>query len=307
MTISTEGSERSNMSELVLKIQDLAIEIETPTAVSAPLESVSLEIREGQFVALVGESGSGKSLTARTIIGLMPYGVKSTVTAGSILFEGRDITGYSDQQMDQLRASDMSMIFQDPMAYLNPIMKIEQQIDEAIPRNVRGRQARLGICRELLLSVGLNDTERVLTSYPFNLSGGMRQRVLTAIALASNPKFLIADEPTTALDVTVQAKVLKTLKEVATSRSLTMLFITHDLGIVANLADYVYVMYEGRTIESGTPEQIFRQPQHEYTKGLVNSVRSLEFAESIDELVAIPTEGIRLDEIVQEQEGATSD
>jgi microcin C transport system ATP-binding protein len=234
-------------------------------------DRVSFDIRKGETVALVGESGSGKSVTALSVMKLLPY-PQAHHPSGSILFGGKDLVRASEAEMRRVRGDDISIIFQEPMTSLNPLHTIEKQIAEIlmVHRGVVGAPARARVI-ELLTQVGIPDPESRLASYPHQLSGGQRQRVMIALALANEPDLLIADEPTTALDVTVQAQILKLLKDLQGRLGMAMLFITHDLGIVRRVADHVHVMTQGRIVEHGPVERVFAEPQHSYTRQLLTA------------------------------------
>jgi oligopeptide/dipeptide ABC transporter ATP-binding protein len=236
-----------------------------------PVDDVSITIDEGDVVGLVGESGCGKSMTALSITRLVPP--PGVVNGGEGLFEGKDIFKLSQKELTNFRGNKIAMIFQDPMTYLNPVMTIEKQIGETIVlhMSISWEQAKRQVV-EILKEVGIASPERVAKSYPFELSGGMRQRVLIAMAISCKPKLLIADEPTTALDVTVQAQILALLKKLVARNKISMLLITHDLGIVADTCHKIYVMYAGQVVESGSADDIYYHASHPYTKALLQSV-----------------------------------
>ena len=239
------------------------------------VDDVSFDISAGQHVGLVGESGCGKSVTSLAIMGLLPQrGVK---VRGEVMFDGVDLLKKSRREMSDLRGREVSMVFQDPMTSLNPVVPIGTQIAEIIQRHFNAKKGpALEKSEDLLAKVGLPDPHRRLREYPHQLSGGMRQRVLIAMALACEPRLLIADEPTTALDVTIQAQVLEVLKKLVADTDAALLMITHDLGVVAGLCDTVNVMYSGRIVESATRERLFAQPRHPYTGGLLASIPKLD-------------------------------
>jgi microcin C transport system ATP-binding protein len=253
------------INQPLLDIRDLSVAFGASVAV----DHVSFSIRRGECVALVGESGSGKSVSALSILRLLPYPIASH-PSGSIRFKGRDLLGSSEREMREIRGNDVSIIFQEPMTSLNPLHTIESQIGEILhlhnPINAAMARART---LELLTQVGIPDPETRLQSYPHQLSGGQRQRVMIAMALANEPDLLIADEPTTALDVTVQAQILALLAEIRTRLGMSLLFITHDLGIVRRIADVVCVMKNGKIVEQGPVEQVFTAPKHPYTRDLL--------------------------------------
>jgi microcin C transport system ATP-binding protein len=253
----------------LLDVQNLSVAFRQGGKISTAVDGVSFSINRGECVALVGESGSGKSVSALSVLKLLPYPTASHPT-GSIRFKGRDLLPLNEHEMREVRGNDISIIFQEPMTSLNPLHTIERQIGEALllHMGIRGQAARARTL-ELLTQVGIPDPETRLGSYPHQLSGGQRQRVMIAMALANEPDLLIADEPTTALDVTVQAQILKLLSDIRARVGMSMLFITHDLGIVRRIADRVCVMNNGKIVEHGPVEQVFLSPQHEYTKALL--------------------------------------
>lgn len=259
------------MTEPLLSVRDLSVAFHQGGASSLAVDGVSFDILPGEVLALVGESGSGKSVTANSVLRLLPYPAASH-PSGEILFGGRDLLKVADQALRQVRGNDITMIFQEPMTSLNPLHTIEKQIGEILDlhQGMTGQAARLRIL-ELLNQVGIREPEKRLQAYPHQLSGGQRQRVMIAMALANRPKLLIADEPTTALDVTVQAQILDLLRRLKGEHGMSMLFITHDLGIVRKFADRVCVMTKGKIVESGNVEDVFVNPQHEYTRHLLNS------------------------------------
>ncbi|SSC70552.1 unnamed protein product [Ciceribacter sp. T2.26MG-112.2] len=259
------------MTAPLLSVRDLSVAFHQGNAETLAVDRVSFDIAPGEVVALVGESGSGKSVSAASILKLLPYPAASH-PSGEILFEGRDLMTASEQELRAVRGNDITMIFQEPMTSLNPLHNIEKQIGEilALHQAIAGETAR-DRTLELLRQVGIRDPEKRLSAYPHELSGGQRQRVMIAMALANRPKLLVADEPTTALDVTVQAQILDLLRQLKADHGMSMLFITHDLGIVRKFADKVCVMTRGKIVESGPVEDIFTNPQHDYTKKLLAS------------------------------------
>ncbi len=262
---------REECSDDLLVIDGLSVDfINAETRVSA-VRNVSLTLKKGETLALVGESGSGKSITALSILQLLPYAVKSEI-AGTIRFAGRDIIGAEERELERLRGNKIAMVFQEPMTSLNPLQTLEKQIGEvlALHKGLRGKAARKRIL-ELMELVGLPTPEKRLNAYPHELSGGQRQRVMIAMALANEPDILIADEPTTALDVTVQAQILKLLKDLQKRFGMALLLITHDLGVVRKMADRVCVMNKGVIVEAGKTSQIFDAPEQPYTKHLLDS------------------------------------
>ncbi|WP_062204360.1 ABC transporter ATP-binding protein [Aureimonas sp. AU12] len=253
----------------LLAVRDLQVAFHQNGETSLAVKGISFEIHKGETVALVGESGSGKSVSALSILKLLPY-PSASHPGGAVMFGGEDLIAVSNERLRGVRGNKISMIFQEPMSSLNPLHTIERQIGEVmkIHRGLRERETRARTL-ELLHQVGIRDPEKRLSAYPHQLSGGQRQRVMIAMALANEPDLLIADEPTTALDVTVQAQILELLKALQTERHMGMLFITHDLGIVRRIADRVCVMYRGEIVETGPTADIFANPQHDYTKHLL--------------------------------------
>ena len=258
-----------NANETLLSIRDLSIAFGSGAREFLAVDRVSFDIGKGETVAVVGESGSGKSVTALSVMKLLPY-PSAHHPSGSIMFKGRDLLPLSERQMRHVRGNDITIIFQEPMTSLNPLHTIEKQIGEILELHqvVTGQAARARIL-DLLDQVGIPDPAGRLKSYPHQLSGGQRQRVMIAMALANEPDLLIADEPTTALDVTVQAQILKLLKDIQTRLGMSVLFITHDLGIVRKIADRVCVMQRGKIVEKGSVERVFKAPEHPYTRALL--------------------------------------
>jgi microcin C transport system ATP-binding protein len=258
-----------NANEMLLSIRDLSIAFGSGAREFLAVDRVSFDIGKGETVAVVGESGSGKSVTALSVMKLLPY-PSAHHPSGSIMFKGRDLLPLSERQMRHVRGNDITIIFQEPMTSLNPLHTIEKQIGEILElhQGVTGQAARARIL-DLLDQVGIPDPAGRLKSYPHQLSGGQRQRVMIAMALANEPDLLIADEPTTALDVTVQAQILKLLKDIQTRLGMSVLFITHDLGIVRKIADRVCVMQRGKIVEKGSVERVFKAPEHPYTRALL--------------------------------------
>jgi microcin C transport system ATP-binding protein len=257
------------INQPLLDVRDLSVAFRHGGGTSVAVDRISFEIKRGECVALVGESGSGKSVSALSILKLLPYPTASH-PSGSIHFKGRELIDLSERDIRSIRGNDISIIFQEPMTSLNPLHTIEAQIGEILLLHggLRGARARARIL-ELLTQVGIPDPETRLQSYPHQLSGGQRQRVMIAMALANEPDLLIADEPTTALDVTVQAQILALLAEIRTRLGMSLLFITHDLGIVRRIADVVCVMNDGKIVEQGPVEQVFTSPKHSYTRALL--------------------------------------
>src|SRR6201746_2373571 len=257
------------INQPLLDVRDLSVAFHQPSGTSVALDRISFESRRGECVALVGESGSGKSVSALSILKLLPY-PSASHPSGSIRFRGRDILTASESEVREIRGNDISIIFKEPMTSLNPLHTIEAQIGEILllHNGIRGAMARARTL-ELLTQVGIPDPQTPLQSYPHQLSGGQRQRVMIAMALANEPDLLIADEPTTALDVTVQAQILALLAEIRPRFGMSLLFITHDLGIVRRIADQVCVMKGGEIVEQGPVEQVFKSPKHPYTRALL--------------------------------------
>ena len=259
------------MTEPLLKVQNLSVDFSTPGGAVQAVKQVSFEVGKGETLALVGESGSGKSVSALSILQLLPYPVARHPN-GSIRFEDQEMIGAPDATLRGIRGNDIAMIFQEPMTSLNPLHTIEKQINEVLfVHKGLARRATRERTLELLNLVGLSDAEKRLNAYPHELSGGQRQRVMIAMALANEPKLLIADEPTTALDVTIQAQILELLDDLKQKFDMSMLFITHDLGIVRKMADRVCVMNQGEIVENGATEDIFKNPTHDYTRHLLDA------------------------------------
>ena len=281
----------------LLEVNDLQTHFPTRAGLVRAVDGVSFHLDRGELLGLVGESGCGKSMTALSVMRLIaPPG---RIVKGEILFDGKDLLKLSDPEMRQMRGDDIAMIFQDPMTSLNPVFTVGEQIAEALRlhRKMSRKEARQATV-EAMREVAIPDPARRLDDYPHQLSGGMRQRVMIAMALACNPKLLIADEPTTALDVTIQAQILELLDELRKQRELAVLLITHDLGVVAEVADRVAVMYTGRIVEESPVDELFARPKHPYTEGLLRSVPKLtsedvirkERLETIEGVVPSPTE-----------------
>ncbi|WP_434711819.1 ABC transporter ATP-binding protein [Rhizobium sp. YTUHZ045] len=261
----------SDMTEPLLSVRDLSVAFHQGGEASLAVDRISFDIAKGEVVALVGESGSGKSVSANSILRLLPY-PSASHPSGEILFKGQDLLKASERALREVRGNDITMIFQEPMTSLNPLHTIEKQIAEilALHQGLTGQAARMRVL-ELLNQVGIREPEKRLKAYPHELSGGQRQRVMIAMALANRPELLIADEPTTALDVTVQAQILELLRQLKAAHGMSLLFITHDLGIVRKFADRVCVMTKGRIVETGTVEEVFANPKHDYTRHLLAS------------------------------------
>lgn len=277
--------------KVLLDIEHLKLSFFTPAGEVQSVRDVTFQLKEGEVLGIVGESGSGKSVTAFSIMRLTPY--PGRIVGGHIHFNGHDITNMSEKEMRKIRGKEVSMIFQDPMTSLNPVYTIGDQICEVILLHTdANKQQAHAKAVELLSLVGINEPEKRLKQYPHELSGGMRQRVMIAIALACEPKLLIADEPTTALDVTIQAQILELMVELKDKLNMAIIIITHDLGVVSSMCDRIAVMYGGKIIEYGNADQIFYGSRHEYTKGLLNSIPRLD-AKEHEKLV--PIEGSPID------------
>ena len=259
------------MSDKLLEVKDLSVAFSQGQRTTLAVDKVSFSIAKGETLALVGESGSGKSVSALSILKLLPY-PSASHPSGSVRFKGEELLDADDRDLRRVRGNDITMVFQEPMTSLNPLHTVERQIGEILElhQNLKGEAARSRIV-DLMAKVGIRDPETRLLDYPHQLSGGQRQRVMIAMALANNPDLLIADEPTTALDVTVQAQILKLLKELQAEFGMAMLLITHDLGIVRKMADNVVVMQRGKAVESGDAKEVFANPQHAYTKMLITA------------------------------------
>ena len=273
------------MTQPLLQVTDLQVQIASRRGIVRAVDGVSLEVPAGEAVGLVGESGSGKSMTLRAILGVLPPEAK--ITGGQVLLEGMDLTQLSDSQLNSIRGPKIAMIFQEPMSALNPVMRVGQQIAE-------GPQVHLGMNRaqsaeravELMRRVGIPDPERRYRSFPHEFSGGMRQRVMIAIALSCEPSLILCDEPTTALDVTIQDQILRLLTKLCRETGASLVFVTHDLPVVAQVCHQLAVMYAGQIIERGTVEQVLTRPCHPYTLGLVRSAPDVDHPRS--SLMAIP-------------------
>jgi oligopeptide/dipeptide ABC transporter ATP-binding protein len=282
----------------LLQICHLATEFSTGAGIVRAVDDVSWSVDPGETVAIVGESGSGKSVTALSVLRLIPD-PPGRITAGEVRFGGRDLMALSDGEMRQVRGGEIGMVFQEPMTSLNPVLTIGRQITETLEQH-RGlsRAAAYQRAMELLVMVGIADAGRRLKQYPHQLSGGMRQRVMIAIALACEPKLIIADEPTTALDVTIQAQILELMKALTQRLGVALVIITHNLGVVARYANRVNVMYAGRIVESGPAAALYHQPRHPYTMALLRSVPRLDRPRQarLDPVEGQPPDLTRLDE-----------
>lgn len=262
-------------SDVLLTIKDLHIGFRIKDHYYNAVDGVSLTLRKNEIVAIVGESGCGKSTLATSIIGL--HDERNTRVQGEIVYKGTDITSLSEEQLNEIRGNEISMIFQDPLSALNPLMRIGEQVEESLMSHTKlSSEERKKRVFQLLDQVGIQQPKIVAKQFPHQLSGGMRQRIMIAIAIACEPKIIIADEPTTALDVTIQARILDLLKEIQQKSGAGIIFITHDLGVVAEIADRIAVMYAGEIIEEASVEQLYKNPKHPYTRSLFHSIPQLE-------------------------------
>ncbi|MCI1665589.1 MAG: ABC transporter ATP-binding protein [Atopobiaceae bacterium] len=280
-------TEAGGKSDVILKVDGLCVNLYVDGEVLPAIDHLSFEMRSGETLAVVGESGCGKSMTALSIMGLIPQ-PPARIDGGEIDFQGTDLTKLGMDQLRDYRGNKISMIFQEPMTSLNPVMSCGHQIREGIlvhnPKmDKKDADAR---ALEMIKLVGIPAPEKIFSSYPFELSGGMRQRIMIAMALACQPALLICDEPTTALDVTIQAQILKLIDQMREEMNTAVMLITHDMGVVSEMADWVIVMYAGHLVEYTSSAELFTNPAHPYTKGLISSIPSLDT--SVDELYAIP-------------------
>ena len=263
------------MSEVLLRVEDLHTAFKTDKGEVQAVNGISFDLNEGEILGIVGESGSGKSVTAYSIMQILAD--NGYIESGKILYKGKDLVSMSADEMKHFRGKCCSIIFQDPMTSLNPVFTIGNQLKEAIKLHTDKKGDELQKrAIEMLELVGINEPERRLKQYPFELSGGMRQRVMIAMALACEPDILIADEPTTALDVTIQAQILEEIQKLQKKMGMAVILVTHDLGVIANMCDDIIVMYGGRVCERGTADEIFYNSKHEYTKGLLKSIPNAE-------------------------------
>ena len=281
------GWNRNLMEEKLLEVKNLAISFKTQYGILQAIRGVSFDLNRGETLAIVGESGSGKSVTSRAIIGLLAG--NSIYENGEIIYQNRDLTKLPEELFHEIRGSRISMIFQDPMSSLNPIQTVGQQISESLiyksgmPKDLAKKRAV-----ELMQQVGITDAEKRYYQFPFQFSGGMRQRIVISIALANNAEILICDEPTTALDVTIQGQILELINVLKVERKLSIIFITHDLGVVANMADRIAVMYAGKIVEIGKAEEVFYNPKHPYTWALLSSMPNLATSNRLDAIPGTP-------------------
>lgn len=258
----------------LLEVRNLSISFETHSGVLPAIEDVSFALHPGDILGVVGESGSGKTVTVSSLVGLLPDNAR--VDGGRVLYRGQDLLKLSDGELEEVRGKEIAMVFQDPMTSLNPVMRVGRQITEALRIHGSSRSNARERAIELLDLVGIPNPRQRYRQFPHELSGGMRQRVVIAVAIANQPSVLIADEPTTALDVTIQAQVLEVLAAGCGAAGASMILVTHDLGVIAEVADRVAVMYAGRIVETGTVETIFHRPRHPYTVGLFTSLPRLD-------------------------------
>lgn len=273
-------------SNILLDIKNLHTYFFTDNGIIKSVDGVDITLKKGSTLGIVGESGSGKSVTALSVMNLL-MGTKGKLVDGSIHLDGKDIVNISDEDKRKLRGKEIAMIFQEPMTSLNPVLKIGDQISEAIMEHFKiSKKEALAKTIDILEKIGIPRAERIVNEYPFQLSGGMRQRIMIAMALVCDPKVLIADEPTTALDVTIQAQILDLMNELKKMVGTSVMFITHDLGVIAEICDEVVVMYCGRVVESGDVLSIFKNPRHPYTEGLLKSIPKL--GQRVEVLDSIP-------------------
>lgn len=275
----------------LLQVKDLEVSFFTNAGEVKAVRKISYDLKFGEVIGIVGESGSGKSVSSYALMGIIPEPGK--VIGGDIIFDGEKILEKTEGDLQKIRGKDVGMIFQDPMTSLNPVFTVGHQIEESLKRHTElNKTERTERIIELLKLVGINQPEKRVKQYPHELSGGMRQRIMIAMSLACNPKLLIADEPTTALDVTIQAQIIELLKELKEKINMSIIFITHDLGVVADICDKIAVMYAGTVVERGSVEEIFYKPQHPYTKGLLKSIPRVD---SDEHERLIPIEGNPVD------------
>ena len=259
------------MTTSLLQVQDLQLEFKTTRGILKALNNITFDVRPREVFGLVGETGCGKTVTGLSVLRLLPKSAR--ITSGSILFNDKDLLKASMKEMETLRGNDIAMIFQDPSSSLNPVFTIGSQMERVIRQHTKmNAQAAKSRAAEMLTKVGLPDVQRMLAAYPHQLSGGQQQRVMIAMALSCNPKLLIADEPTTALDVTIQAQILRLLRDLQEQFEFSVILITHNLGVVAQTCDRLAVLYAGRVAEIGSTADIFNDPQHPYTRGLMNAI-----------------------------------
>lgn len=289
--MTKETKQERETEEMVLQLSDLRSWFFTAKGTAPAVDGVSIDVPRGKIVGLVGESGCGKSMTAMSIMGLVKRPGK--VVGGTITLEGRDITHLSKRELSKMRGNEISMIFQEPMTSLNPVYPVGRQVQEAIllHQKVSKEEAKNQVI-EIFRQVGIPEPEKRYRSYPHQLSGGLRQRVMIGMAMVCRPKVLIADEPTTALDVTIQAQILELMQDLQKKLGMAIIMVTHDLGVIAELCDEIIVLYGGRVCERGTAEDIFYRPRHEYTKGLLRSIPNVDRIG--EKLIPIPGTPINL-------------
>ena len=273
--------------EPILQVKDLSVSFNAFAGKVQAVRHIDFELYKGETLVIVGESGSGKSVTTKAVLGILPK--NGHIDSGEIIYKGEDMAKYKEKDFYKIRGKQISLVFQDPLSALNPIMKIGKQITEALVLSggFEKKKAKAKAI-ELMAAVGIPNPELRYEQYPFQFSGGMRQRIVIAIALACNPEILICDEPTTALDVTIQSKILELINEMKRERDLSIIFITHDLGVVANMADRICVMYAGKIVEIGTAEDIFYRPAHPYTWALLSSIPDLDTKEKLFSIPGAP-------------------
>lgn len=272
---------------VILKVEDLSISFKTQQGILKAVRDINFSLYKGETLAIVGESGSGKSVTSKAIIGLLAG--NSIHENGSIYFNDKDLMLIPEDEFHEVRGSKISMVFQDPMSSLNPIMKVGKQIEESLRLKLKLPKLKAKErALELMREVGIPEVEKRYHQYPFQFSGGMRQRIVIAIALANNAEILICDEPTTALDVTIQAQILELINKIKKERNLSVIFITHDLGVVANMADRIAVMYAGKIVEYGNADEIFYNSKHPYTWALLASMPNLDTDDKLEAIPGIP-------------------
>lgn len=279
------------MSDNILSVKDLRTSFTTDNGEVMAVNGISFNLDKGKILGIVGESGSGKSVTAYSIMRILES--NGSIKGGQVLYKGEDVTKFSEKKMREFRGKCCSIIFQDPMTSLNPVFTVGNQLREAIELHTdrKGKEAEARAV-EMLTLVGVNEPEKRVKQYPYELSGGMRQRVMIAMALACEPDILIADEPTTALDVTIQAQILELMQELQKKLGMAIIMVTHDLGVIADMCDEIIVLYGGRVCERGTAEDIFYRPCHEYTKGLLRSIPNVDRIG--EKLIPIPGTPINL-------------
>lgn len=289
--------EENASTENIVEVKNLVISFRTNKGMVRAVRDISFDLRKGETLAIVGESGSGKSVSARALLGI--EAPNAVIEGGQILYHGEDLLKYTEKDFERkhIRGSHISMVFQDPMSSLDPIMKIGPQLTEAMllnSRNSTDPSRRLSRAEararaiQIMQDVGIRDAEKRFNQYPFEFSGGMRQRIVIAIAIASHPELLICDEPTTALDVTIQAQILELINTLKKANDMSVIFITHDLGVVANVADRIAVMYAGKIVELGSADDIFYSPAHPYTWALLSSMPDLDTKDSLDAIPGSP-------------------